>query len=115
MRFSGELQNPITVHPKLTTTVDDASELFVAEISSSAWSRFCESVSACLMELDGEDPLLDAYLHRSFKDQAMSIAQKISRRPSIEGNKRRYSMGEEGSEVIQLAKDIEGLKEEVII
>jgi hypothetical protein len=38
--------------------------------------------------------------------------QKMSRRPSMEGNKRRYRMGEEGSEVIQLTKEIAGLQEE---
>jgi hypothetical protein len=62
-------------HGQVTTIVDDASDLFVAEISPSSWLPFCENVPHCLMEIDGEDPMLDAYLHRSLRDQAISFAQ----------------------------------------
>lgn len=91
------------------TTVDDGSEIFVAEISAANWASFCQDIPHCLMEAEGEDPQLEAYLSRTMKTR-----KNHSYRPSCEGSSRRYSFGDDCSESVELTKEIAGLKEEVL-
>ena len=67
------------------------------------------------MEMDGEDPLLDAYITKTLKQQPNTEGKNATpvRRPSFQGSKRRYNMSDEAAEMSALTKEISGLKEEV--
>ena len=98
-------------HALPVTSTDDLSDLYVAEIDASAWDGFIKTFSFFLMEMAGEDPLLDEYISKHIS----SAPKKNSRRPSFEGNNMRFFHGSvsKPTEESLLKKDIECLRDEV--
>jgi len=98
-------------HALPVTSTDDLSDLYVAEIDASAWDGFVKTFSFFLMEMAGEDPLLDEYISKHIS----SAPKKNSRRPSFEGNNMRFFHGlvSKPTEESLLKKDIECLRDEI--